>query len=538
MTSIQQLPGSIRRRFSTVSVVTLVSCAAAAGAVLYELHNARQASRDFIQVGAARLELARRMESKLYRAESAENQFLSRADPADLEQFRALIGELRSDGQRLQKLLDEPAKIDAQLQHIGEYAQLVEREAEVTLGKIAINDPAAFRALLVRRGEALGAAQNDTEQTLELALAAGPVYAGRVERSFFRLIVWMLALLGLVAAGALATFSVGNRIVRQVVSMATAIGEITEAENLDRRLPVESADELGTLSLSFNSLLSAQQASARELEQAARRDKEKADTIEAAFRELSATTEALRKSQQKLMESDKLATIGQLSAGVAHEVNNPATSVLGNLEFLRLELEPLLEKLQDAKAAEDISGALNDSIAGMSRISSIARDLGAFARKSDEVELVPITEPVEVAIKMANFEVKYRAQVIRDFQPLPPISGNRGRLQQVFLNLVINAAHAIPKGDVAHNFIRVSTRLADGKAEIKIADSGGGIAPENLSRIFDPFFTTKPQGQGTGLGLAITNDIVHQHGGEISVASELGRGTTFTLLFPVPKNPQ
>jgi signal transduction histidine kinase len=527
MTPIQQLPGSIRRRFSTVFVVTLLCCGAAAGAVLYELHNARQASRDFIQVGAARLELARRLESKLYRAESAENQFLSRGEAADLDQFRELIVELRVDGLKLAALLDDRAHIEQQLAHISEYAQLVEREAEVTLGKIAVNDPAAFRALLVRRGQALAAAQNDTEETLELALAAGPVYAGRVEQSFFRLTVWMLALLGLVTAGALATFSVGNRIVRQVVAMARSIGEV--GDDLEKRLSVDSADELGTLSLSFNALLSAQQVFARERAESARRDKQRAEAIEAAYRELSATSEALRKSQQKLMESDKLATIGQLSAGVAHEVNNPATSVLGNLEFLRGELEPLIK---DAKDVVDLRGALDDSISGMKRISAIARDLGAFARRSDEVELVQLTEPIEVAFKMANFEVKYRAQILREFQPVPPITGNRGRLQQVFLNLVINAAHAIPKGDVAHNFIRVSTRVVDGKAEVKVSDSGGGIAPENLSRIFDPFFTTKPQGHGTGLGLAITNDIVHQHGGEISVESQLGRGTTFTLRFP------
>src|SRR5439155_20998454 len=140
---------------------------------------------------------------------------------------------------------------------------------------------------------------------------------------------------------------------RQVVSMAHSIGEI--GDNLERRLQVESADELGTLSLSFNELLSAQQAFARERAESARRDKDRAEAIEIAYRELSATSEALRKSQQKLMESDKLATIGQLSAGVAHEVNNPATSVIGNLEYLRLELEPLLK---DQK--EDLRGALED----------------------------------------------------------------------------------------------------------------------------------------------------------------------------------
>jgi signal transduction histidine kinase len=529
--------GSLRRRFTAVFVVTLLACGAAAGAVLYELHNTRQASRDFIQIGAARLELARRMESKLYRAESAENQFLSRADPADLEQFRMLVGELRSDGEKLALSLEDPSRVKEQLAHIAEYAQLVEREAEVTLGKEAISDPAAFRALLARRGAALGASQNDTERTLELALEAGPGYAGRVEQSFFRLTAWMFLLLLLVAGGAVATFSVGNRIVRQVASMARAIDEITQTDHLDRRLPVESSDELGTLSLTFNSLLSAQQVFARERIEAARRDKERAEIIEGAYRELSAATEALRKSQQKLMEADKLATIGQLSAGVAHEVNNPATSVLGNLEFLRLELEPVLKQLSDAKVVDDISGALNDSINGMKRISAIARDLGAFARKNDEVELVQLSEPIDVAFKMANFEVKYRAQVVRDFQPLPPITANRGRLQQVFLNLVINAAHAIPKGDVANNFIRVSTRHVDGRAEVKLSDTGSGIPPENLPRIFDPFFTTKPQGQGTGLGLAITNDIIHQHGGEIAVESQPGRGTTFTLRFPIPKTP-
>jgi len=136
---------------------------------------------------------------------------------------------------------------------------------------------------------------------------------------------------------------------------------------------------------------------------------------------------------------------------------------------------------------------------------------------------------------MANFEVKYRAQVLREFHSVPPVTGNRGRLQQVFLNLVINAAHAIPKGDVAHNYIRVTTLLDGDHAVARVSDSGSGIAPEHVQRIFDPFFTTKPLGQGTGLGLAITNDIVHHHGGEISVQSELGRGTTFTLRFPLPK---
>jgi signal transduction histidine kinase len=150
--------------------------------------------------------------------------------------------------------------------------------------------------------------------------------------------------------------------------------------------------------------------------------------------------------------------------------------------------------------------------------------------------MLQVSEPIEVALKMASFEVKHRAQVVRDFQPVPPFRANRGRLQQVFLNLIINAAHALPKSELERNFIRVGARLVDQQIHVHISDTGSGIAPEHLARIFDPFFTTKPAGEGTGLGLAIANDIVHEHGGEISVESELGRGTRFTLRFPVSKD--
>ncbi len=534
------MSASIRRQFVVVFVGTLALSLAAAGAVISELNRTQRASRDFMEVGAARLELARRIEATLYRAESAEDLFLSRAQPADLERFRALARELHSDGERLRTSLDDDAAragILKLLAHFADYAQLVDKEAEVTLGHEAVADPSAFRALLVRRGEALAAAQSETQRALEGVLAAGPVFANRVEQSFGRLGLWMLALLLAVAGGGFATWTVGNGIVRRLSSMATTIGEITNAADLDRRLAVESADELGTLSMAFNSLLSAQQASVSERAQAALRDKERADAIEAAYRELSQATEALRKSQQKLMESDKLATIGQLSAGIAHEVNNPAASIIGNLEFLKKELEPLLVELEarglpSEAAVEDIRGALADSLTALLRISTIVRDLGVFARKKDEMELVTVTEPIDVAIKIANFETKYRAQVVRDYRPVPPITANRGRLQQLFLNLVINASHAIAKGDVEHNSIRVGTDLVDGFVRVTVADTGSGIAPENLARIFDPFFTTKPSGQGTGLGLAITNDIVHEHGGDITVESQLGRGTTFTLRFP------
>src|SRR5262249_20745959 len=147
------------------------------------------------------------------------------------------------------------AGVVRQLAHIGEYAALVESEAEVTLGQKPVADAGEFRALLVRRGQALGSAQAETQLTLERVLAAGPVYASRVEHSFVRLGLWMLALLVAVAGGAWATWSVGNRIGHQVGSMAAAVGEITTHEHLDRRLSVGSADELGTLALSFNSML-------------------------------------------------------------------------------------------------------------------------------------------------------------------------------------------------------------------------------------------------------------------------------------------
>lgn len=504
---------SIRRQFSIVFALTLTLSLLVAGAALSELYRTQQTSHDFMNVAATRLELARRVEASLYRAESAEDLFLSRAQPADLEHFRALVIEMRTDGERLLRLVDdahERASVEQLLGAAADYAKLVEEEAEVTLGQQAIEDPAAFRALLVRRGQALASAQSGTQRTLELVVAAGPLFANRVEQSFGRLGVWMLVLLLAVIAGGFATFSVGNRVVRQVSSMAATIGEITNAGDLDRRLAIGSDDELGTLSRAFNSLLAAQ----------------------------SQANEALRKNQQKLIESDKLATIGQLSAGIAHEINNPAASLIGNLEYMKAELAPILDELAHrepsaAHRADDINGALGDSLAALKRISSIVRDLGVFARRKDDLEPVLITEPLDVALKIATFETKHRAQVVRDYAELPLITANRGRLQQLFLNLFINAAHAIGAGDFEHNFIRVSAALDGAQVRVDVSDTGSGIAPENLARIFDPFFTTKPSGQGTGLGLAITNDIVHEHGGTIAVESELGRGTRFTLRFPI-----
>ena len=236
----------------------------------------------------------------------------------------------------------------------------------------------------------------------------------------------------------------------------------------------------------------------------------------------------LKELQSQLIISDRLASIGTLAAGVAHEINNPLT-------FVHIKLRALEKALAGGKApTESMLADIAAVRAGADRIRNIVRDLGVFARSpSDAVGPMDVLEVLELAIQMASNEIRFRARLERDLQPLPPVMGDGSRLGQVFLNLLINAAHAIPEGEADHNTIRVVARREGvDHVRIEITDTGRGIAAELLPRVFEPFVTTKDPGEGTGLGLHICNSIISEMGGELKVTSELGKGTTFTVLLP------
>ncbi|HKP62773.1 MAG TPA: response regulator [Polyangiales bacterium] len=232
--------------------------------------------------------------------------------------------------------------------------------------------------------------------------------------------------------------------------------------------------------------------------------------------------------QEQLLLSDRLVQIGTLAAGVAHEINNPLTYVIGNITFALQQLSP------PPRTDVIISEALQQALEGAERIRATTEDLRVFSRNDDgKPHPVELRRVLESSIGMAWTQIRHRAQLMKDFQVVPPVAGNENRLGQVFLNLLVNAAQAIPEGNAAENAIRVSLRQVGNHVEVEVSDTGLGIPPDMQSRLFEPFFTTKPRDVGTGLGLSISRKIVHEYSGDIDVRTNLERGTTFRVRLPV-----
>jgi two-component system, NtrC family, sensor kinase len=233
---------------------------------------------------------------------------------------------------------------------------------------------------------------------------------------------------------------------------------------------------------------------------------------------------------ERLLQSQKLAAIGQLSAGIAHEINNP-------LAIIRQEAEWLQQLVKKAESVappekEELQGSLHQIVQQVDRCTEIIRNLLDFARKREPViQGVDINRTIEDMTMLVEKEAKHHnIKIVREYAPdLPAIYSDAPQLRQVFLNLLTNAAHAIGKDGA----ITIATgRAAAGSIYIMISDTGCGIPAEDLEKIFDPFFTTKPEGQGTGLGLSICHGIIQRLGGEIRVTSTVGQGTIFTITLP------
>ena len=269
----------------------------------------------------------------------------------------------------------------------------------------------------------------------------------------------------------------------------------------------------------------------------------------------------LEDAQNQVIQSEKLASIGQMAAGVAHEINNPlafALSNLGSLETYLTKLFELLDAYVGADAAIGAAGSsalatarklrtevdvaflrtdtaeiVAESREGLLRVKRIVQDLRDFSRGgAEEVrQAIDIHDALDRTLNIVRNELKYKASIVRNYGTLPEIECVPSRLNQVFLNLLVNAGQSIE----GLGTITISTGVDGDEAWIAVADTGCGIAPENLNRIFDPFFTTKPVGQGTGLGLSVSHSIVRKHGGRLDVESEVGRGTRFTLRLPLAR---
>ncbi len=243
-------------------------------------------------------------------------------------------------------------------------------------------------------------------------------------------------------------------------------------------------------------------------------------------------TRALAEAHARLVVAQKLEALGRMSAGLAHEVNNPLSYVLSNLRHVQLGLEKLGCVPEALKAREDLKDACRDALFGAERIANIVQDVRLFARLEEPAkEPVDVRRVVEHSIALAGETLRNGIRLVRDFREVPNVMGSELALGQVFLNLIVNAAHALAgRNEPCLRLGLVSWE--DGRVAVEVQDNGTGIAPEHLSRLFEPFFTTKPVGTGTGLGLSICHGIITRLGGDITVDTAKGQGTTFRVLLP------
>lgn len=266
-------------------------------------------------------------------------------------------------------------------------------------------------------------------------------------------------------------------------------------------------------------------------------------------RRAQALIEDLARVNAHLLQSEKLASIGQLAAGVAHEINNPVGYVFSNLKTLADYVRELLslidavdevaslQELRDMKQRvdygyirQDVQALIGESEEGIDRIKMIIKALRDFSHvEEDAFALTDLHKGLVSTLKLVNNELKYKAEVITEFAGLPEIECSASQINQVILNLLTNAVQSIEK----HGRIVIRTGHARDTVWFEVEDDGQGIQPENVSRLFDPFFTTKPVGEGTGLGLSLSYSIVTKHGGTIEVFSEPGVGSRFRVWLPV-----
>ncbi|MFL5458173.1 MAG: two-component system sensor histidine kinase NtrB [Myxococcales bacterium] len=240
--------------------------------------------------------------------------------------------------------------------------------------------------------------------------------------------------------------------------------------------------------------------------------------------------EELRRSQAQLRMADRLATVGTLSAGVAHEINNPLAYTIANLGYVAERLRDLPGSLD----LDEVDTAIAEALEGAERVRRIVKDMKTLSRVDDEtISAVDVERALDASVNMAIHELRQKANVVKEYAGVGFALANEGRLVQVFLNLLVNASQAIATSSPESNEVRIVTCLdAEGRIAVEISDTGGGIPEDVLPRIFDPFFTTKPLGVGTGLGLSICHSLVTTIGGEIDVTSKVGAGTRFLLTLP------
>ena len=314
-----------------------------------------------------------------------------------------------------------------------------------------------------------------------------------------------------------------SRPIARLIEGTKAVSQMELDKPIER---VDSSEELDELAQSFEIMRERLQTAVGEINQFTQKLESKVEE----------RTEQLKAAQKKLLQSDRLASLGTLAASVAHEINNPVSGVL-NLSMLMQRM--LREDGIPPGRLEDFRKYLSQVINETARVGRIVTDLLSFSRRSKpQRSPADLNKIVRMTLSLVQHKLKLsNVTVDTEFaEELPLVSCDASQIQQVTLNLVLNAAEAVQARADGH--LVVSTAARDGVVLLKVADNGEGIPPENLAKIFDPFFTTKSEGKGVGLGLAVSYGIVEAHGGDIEVASKVGEGTTFTVSLPLESSAQ
>ncbi len=415
-----------------------------------------------------------------------------------------------------------------------------------------------------RKGTAHDEALASSNSIVNLAMKRTQDVTGYSRRlvSLFTVVALVLAL----GSG----FIIARSIYIPLQKLKAAAAEIGKG-NLDTPIEVKSTDEIGEVAASFKKMTGNLRTTTTSMDTLTREiaDRKQAEhNAKLACERLERANRELKEMQLERVQNAKLASIGQLAAGVAHELNTPIGFVASNFEALEgyvLKMRDLLrmydELISDMKSSdrselldksriidetrhlmqidfvlEDIAGLFSDSREGLKRVASIVQILRDFSRVDQlgNLDTYSINDGIRTTLIVANNEVKYDIDVKTDLSDVPATICNVGQINQVLLNLIINAAQAIKsQKNTQKGIIEIRTYATDDNVVCEISDNGPGIAPDSLPHIFDPFFTTKPAGAGTGLGLSISYDIVvSKHKGSLLVDSCVGKGTTFTMKLP------
>ncbi|MEM1280441.1 MAG: ATP-binding protein, partial [Cyanobacteria bacterium P01_H01_bin.152] len=388
-------------------------------------------------------------------------------------------------------------------------------------------------------------------ENFEVALLISQKPVQQAQRALW-LVILGISSLGLGLA-AIAGYWIARKIAKPIQSITDTAKQVVKEENFSLRASADREDEIGALAEALNQLIAWVGQYTHDLELASQTLEAK---VESRTAELTSTLAELKEAQAQLIQTEKMSSLGQMVAGIAHEINNPISFIQGNiapLEDYIQDLQELLETYQSeypepnqhvlAKqqeidlefVLEDASKVLRSMKLGTQRVRDIVVYLRNYSRLDEAViKDVDIHEGLESTLLILNHRIKQEVDVIKDYGSLPPVRCSPAQLNQVFTNIVANALDAMVDHDSDPKQLTITTRVCESeKVQVSIRDTGPGMSPEVKAKIFNPFFTTKAVGKGTGLGLGICFKIIEHHQGRIEVNSRVGRGTEFVITLPI-----